>query len=274
MASTGSKWRAALVGEDARRALALSDAIAASLPELLDNATLARGNAGLSLLREDTAPLEAALAQMDATPSLFSGFVGVAFALHVLDAGSDEAMAQLDAAVQAARPRYWDLTDGTIGLGVYLRARGLPAPTPDWRAMPEHLDFGLAHGVAGAIAYGCSDAIPWLRAHRKPHAMTEPRVHTHIVDGWCYGDLVTAYALGEPPPPAYDATIEGGICHGRAGRGLIYQAMGELELAAKEYALVEPVEELGFQSGNIGIALALRAACSDEKPAWLAALLL
>lgn len=268
-------WRAALVGEDARKALALSDAIEASLPELLDGPTLARGNAGLALLREDSAPLEAALAQMDAAPSLYNGFVGVAWVMQLLEAGSDEAMAQLDAAVMAAEPRYWDLTDGTIGLGVYLRSRGLPAPTPDWRRVVDQLDFGLAHGVLGAIAYGCDDAIPWLRAHRKPHQMTEPdRLHQGIVDGWCYGDLITACVLGDPVPPAYEVTIEGGLCHGRAGRGLILQAMGELELAAKEYALVEPVSELGFQEGNIGIALALRAACSDEKPAWLSALLL
>ena len=320
-------WRPVLAGDEAVRARALVDEIVAALPELRDG-SLADGAAGLALLHayrgDDEASLAAlqlALEQVSVEPGLFSGATGIGFVLAHLEAGDDEAMAVFDAAAARDLDKVgWELTRGAVGLGVYARERGdralvarvvarLEAVAADgWRAVDRDLsrydDLGLAHGVAGALAFlaraGAStdSALAWLRARERPEGfpMTLERggaALTGHVDGWCYGDLSVAIALlaaGERDAARAtahrsvrrtDATVEGGVCHGTAGRALIFQRLGLaladellLDAARAEYAKVVAVAEPDWLGGNIGIALALLAAVDDREPAWARALLL
>ena len=177
-------------------------------------------------------------------PWLFHGHAGIAFALaHLPEVAGDveDVLAQLDGLIaqplaEARWPYEWELMFGAIGLGVYGLERGASAIVArvvhhlgaraehegervTWRAFdpgdPEgYFNLGIAHGVAGAIAFlaaaiatpGARDLLPgavaWLRARERPGAvpaypMTEARrveLLTATVDGWCYGDPSTALA--------------------------------------------------------------------------------
>ncbi|HUS66476.1 MAG TPA: lanthionine synthetase C family protein [Kofleriaceae bacterium] len=199
----------------------------------------------------DAAFAEVADVEMDA--SLFGGFTGVGWAdahLHPeADAGEevDELVLELvSRAPWPGTPGAYDLVSGLVGLGVYalerrpraagcleaiaLRLDEVAAQGPDgvWRTPAEHLpahqrerapaglhDLGVAHGVAGAIAFLAGAiragvevercrrllerAVPWLLARRQPDGMPaqlvagEPPRASRLA--WCYGDPGTAAAL-------------------------------------------------------------------------------
>jgi hypothetical protein len=193
------------------------------------------------------AALERALAGLGelGRPWLFSGLAGVGFAVHDLAevlGEADDVLAQLDELVARAAAidvPFFDLTSGAVGLGVYGLARGVPAIVAAavervtalaerdpsgaaWRTRePEHPDgyinLGLAHGVAGAIAFLAdaqaaghvrdpalvADAVRWLRARERE--ATVPRLPMYeadrdvgfprTLDAWCVGDPSTALVL-------------------------------------------------------------------------------
>jgi hypothetical protein len=185
------------------------------------------------------------------------------------------------------------------------------------------VNLGIAHGVAGAIAFLAEaiaapgarallgDTVAWLRARERAlavpsFALTEGRaLHAGLIDGWCYGDVSTAFAFvraGQAASePAWIAagqalatraarrsdaelatfSIEGGFCHGAIGRAHIFHRLGialgddeQLAAASRWYARTTDVGELGLQSGRVGVALGLLAGYSDAEPAWDRAFLL
>ena len=239
-----------LFDAEADRARALVEAIATALADP-DQVSLADGWAGLALVHgyrakagaegaQDLAgeALEHALGGITAVPWLFTGYAGIGFALQHLDADAGEALEELDGLVARALAvaSAWDLTDGAIGLGVYALERGdralvdrvverlatLVEPDGAWRLFDSaddddaagYHDLGIAHGVAGAVAFLAeaiaapgarallAGAVAWLRARERATTpslpMTEGRrvlEHTGIVDGWCHGDVSTALAF-------------------------------------------------------------------------------
>jgi hypothetical protein len=190
------------------------------------------------------AALEQALDTIDSveSPWLFDGWTGVGFvAQHLADELGEvgDVIEPIDAIAEQLLAtedmRAWTLTHGAIGLGVYGHERGLPAMVEraaqcvaalaernpggaTWR-QPEllsgqtepHINLGLAHGVASAIAFLATtgphelvrEGVRWLRARERAeecprYPMNEGYVELAfkgILDGWCYGDPSTALVL-------------------------------------------------------------------------------
>lgn len=192
-------------------------------------------------------------------PWLFYGYAGIAYVLAQLGdvlGDVDEPLAQLHELIAqplaADRWEYeWELVFGAIGLGVYGLERGddaVVARVVDhlaacaersdagiaWTSRDEgqahrYYNLGIAHGMAGAIAFlaaACArsnvpaagvpaaavpaavpdllrGAVAWLLARAQPDhtpifPMTidaGPSWHSETLDGWCYGDASTALVL-------------------------------------------------------------------------------
>ena len=152
-----SSWQPVLTGESAARATAAVDAVAAAIGEAplprqaALGAPLSAGDAGVALLFEyldrarpgmgyqELAQLRLdraidALAAVDMTPGLFSGFTGAAWVTEhllrgaALPVGEEDPNEDIDAALlrhlrQTPWDRAYDLTDGLVGFGVYALER-------------------------------------------------------------------------------------------------------------------------------------------------------
>jgi lantibiotic modifying enzyme len=208
------------------------------------------------------------LATEPLTCSLYSGFTGIAWAVELVDRllgmEGDDRNGDIDEVLTGLLKRYpehapYDLINGLTGLGVYALARW-PRPgaapcvlgvvgqlarrarhdrygvywwTPPMRRgghqMPGGVDLGVAHGIAGVIAFLArvhrlglarpavrpllDGAVGWLLAHLADTA-SGPTVPYFVADGvqpgparsaWCYGDpgvaaalLLAARDVGEP----------------------------------------------------------------------------
>jgi hypothetical protein len=234
------------------------------------------------------AAIERALAAFGtlAEPWLFEGAAGLGFAIHHLadqigDAG--DVLVQLDdvasAALALSPPLAWDLTHGCIGLGVYGLERGLPAITKSavdhvvaiarredggaawWSDAPApssaFVNLGLAHGVAGAIAFLAEaaaagdgragtaelarEAVRWLRRRERDgrcprYPMSDPDrapASGRMLDGWCYGDPSTAAVLVRAGNALDEPTwIEAGRALARHAARRTAQDLAELELGS------------------------------------------
>ncbi|MFQ5601217.1 MAG: lanthionine synthetase C family protein [Candidatus Krumholzibacteriia bacterium] len=160
MSSTAvsKSWRPILEGALARRALLRVEEIAAAIqadhpPSCLDP-SLATGSAGLAVLYAYLAEAFAAdtferlaraywqssidaLAGMPTTPSLYSGFTGIAWVTahldgRLLETGGADLHEEVEEALlahlrQSPWPHHYDLVDGLTGYGVYALER-LPHP--------------------------------------------------------------------------------------------------------------------------------------------------
>jgi hypothetical protein len=227
----------------------------------------------------------------EAAPWLYMGYAGLGFALQELApvAGDvEEALGQVDAMIEAElSSSLWtpyELVGGMIGIGVYGAIRGirplvdaavrvLGAAVEDgvWRTYdapgakvenPDgHFNLGLAHGIAGAVAFladagerdAAGAAIEWLMRHvtpgvipSVPMTVQDARRRTFTLDGWCYGEPSTAIAfvrsgLACAVPAWIDAgrelallsarrteqelahvSIDTGLCHGATGRAHLF----------------------------------------------------
>jgi hypothetical protein len=197
------------------------------------------------------------LATEPLTSSLYAGFPGVAWAVELVDrllgADGEDRNGAIDEALTHLLRRYpeqapYDLIDGLVGIGVYALARwprpGAGAslsgvvgqlarrarqdgdgvfwwtPPRDYPVpLPGRVDLGLAHGIAGVIAFLArvdrlglggqaarpllDGAVSWLLAHLVETA-AGPTVPCIVADGvepeparsaWCYGDPGVAAAL-------------------------------------------------------------------------------
>ena len=235
------------------------------------DASLASGSAGLAVCssqfgrtRADQEAAEAALAHLEVAvdavvastlgSSLYSGFVGVAWAVELVDrllgSGGEDASGDIDEALARLLRRYpedapYDLTSGLTGLGVYAlacwprlgavqsargvveqldrRARqdgdGIFWMSPQRADLPRRVDLGVAHGIAGVIAFLArahwlglarqvvrpllDGAVSWLLAHlvdtpagpTVPYLVVEGVAPTPARSAWCHGDPGVAIAL-------------------------------------------------------------------------------
>jgi lantibiotic modifying enzyme len=276
------------------RPLARPDLDMGHAGQALLHATLARAGHPERVERAVHA-LEAALGGLDQVPGpwLVDGAAGVAWvAAHLGDLVEvdEDSLAELDALVAqvlAAEPWpfRWDHVAGLVGLGVYALERSGAAGLCDrvvgqlallaerstagatWRDPEGHHDLGVAHGVAGVIAFLAgaaadtagaapllADAVRWLLAHdtgdpkgRFPYRLLpEPENPRPRRDGWCYGDQGVAVALvragrvvGEPAwierglELARDvarrrpAALDVSLCHGTAGRAHMFNRLAQ-----------------------------------------------
>jgi lantibiotic biosynthesis protein len=232
-------------------------------------------------------------------PWLYMGYAGLGFALQQIApvvGDVEDALGQVDAMIAAelAAPLYmpYELLGGVVGLGVYALERGL-APVRDlvvrflstrspegaWKtfdvpgqppACPDgYYNLGLAHGVAGAIAFlgdaGAHDlaidGLTWLRAREQPGPLRYPMMignaRDYTLDGWCYGEPATAIAyvraglaLGEPAwieagralalvsarrtdAELAHVSIDAALCHGATGRAHLFARLADM-LASDE----------------------------------------
>lgn len=197
------------------------------------------------------------LATEPLTSSLYAGFPGIAWAVELVDrllgADREDRNGAIDEALTHLLRRYpeqapYDLIDGLVGIGVYALARW-PRPGAEaclsgvveqlarraWQdgdgvcwwspprdypiPLPHRVDLGLAHGIAGVIAFLArvdrlglggqaarpllDGAVSWLLAHLVETA-AGPTVPCIVADGvepeparsaWCYGDPGVAAAL-------------------------------------------------------------------------------
>lgn len=204
---------------------------------------LARGRAGGAVLLHALGRTGAAVELLQQTielldtcgPGLHTGYTGIAWLADRLGVG-DELCDQVDGAL-AELLSTWsgglDVIDGLVGIGAYLLARGdlggvarvverlAGAEIRDKHGstwIDDHglVDFGMAHGNAGIIAFLARaaaagigdarsllvDATTWLLAHDDPDAevrfpgkLAPDGRRYHARHGWCYGDLGIAVAL-------------------------------------------------------------------------------
>jgi hypothetical protein len=189
--------------------------------------------------------------------------------------------------------------EGADGIGFFTAAALLPAHQR--QVAPDGFyQLGVAHGGAGAVGFlaGClaadiagarallEPAVAWLLARRTPGGF--PLAHgvdSPTVDGWCHGAPGIALVLDAAGRAAgmsawREAALDiardaarrtggaaaGGLCHGAAGLGRIYAALGrdDEEVAAAGRALLVRAADLpvaeddpGFLTGAAGTALAL-----------------
>jgi hypothetical protein len=284
-------WRPVLDGDDAERARAVVAEIADALATPPgDDPSLGAGSAGIALLHGYRA-LDGDEASEERTfdalahalehagtrplPSLFNGLGGIAFAAQHLQpvVGEVEALETLDEIVRRLLDdprltREVELCDGWIGFGVVALERPALAPLVEravaaldaWRT-GDPVNLGLAHGVAGTVAFlaRVADArlreiVPWLRGHigdRFPIPMSDPEILGVRADGWCYGEPSTAVALvaagrALAEPAWIDAGralanraaartdaelaalgVDAAFCHGTAGRAHLLNRLGQ-----------------------------------------------
>ncbi len=216
------------------------------------------------------------------------GVEGAADATQALD---EELLAYLQGPGSSAEP--YDLLDGVLGLGVYgfesgsrplveravqrlaarhqAAAEGLAWHTPPQSGnrtwFPEgHLNLGLAHGVAGVIAFLAGaveegverdtarpllrDAVHWLRRQRLPDG--GPRVYP-----WAVAPGQPPVAQGLDPGWAYaDAGIAAALAHAARALGDADLLAEALSVAARETARLDelPARHPGIGFGPAGYA--------------------
>jgi len=247
-------------------------------------------------------------------PWLFYGYAGIAFALSQLaDVGGegeiDEPLAQLHELIvqplAAERWEYeWELVFGAIGLGVYGLERRDPAIVArvvehlgacaersgngiSWTSQDKddptrYYNLGIAHGMAGAVAFlaaasaspGAEEllrgAVTWLTSRARidrvpiyPMTIGAPSATWHdlTLDGWCYGDSSTALALARAGAALGDAGLR------TAGRDL---ALGVARRTDADLARIKIDSSLCH--GSIGQAVILhRLACVYDDAELMAA---
>lgn len=272
---TGAPRQALLSGALRDEALQLAGRLSTTLRPVAAagprDASLASGSAGLAVCsgqfartRADQKAAEAAVTHLEVavdtvltstlSSSLYSGFVGVAWAVELVDrllgSGGETASGDIDDALARLLQRYpedapYDLTSGLTGLGVYALARwprlgavqcalgvveqlarrarhdpdGIFWLSPHRLDLPARVDLGVAHGIAGVIAFLAraywlglarqvvrpllDGAVSWLLTHLvdTPAGPTVPYL---VADGvapaparsaWCHGDPGVAIAL-------------------------------------------------------------------------------
>jgi hypothetical protein len=291
-------WRPLLEGADAAQARTAIDEIARRLAHDRSGGAFAQAERLLLyayLNRAEMWPDErearaerliAAAGEESLAPDLHGGLAGVAFALaHVLDdAGVCE---QADQALAGAWPARYDLLSGLVGVGVYALerrsalllgrvqeqlARRARAAAPFWTEAhwldpaighPRgHADLGLAHGLAGVVAFlgrcGPSALLDDTRGWLDARALAGDTFPRWVAPGetpvptraaWCYGDPGVAMALHAVDKeralrilravarrPEEDlGVVDAILCHGSAGLGHIFnrahQASGDPALA-------------------------------------------
>ena len=192
----------------------------------------------------------AAIAAEPSAPSLFDGFVGVAWALAALELGDDEMFAPIDAALAQAVPHLQDasLADGLVGIGVYALARdarslveavvarlaalALPRPNDSrtWWKPPREgfphgtFEVGVAHGVAGiagflarantaAAAELLDQAMRWLALVPAPYPARLARDLDITASPACWATSMSGAAAAIPRPEALELAqrIEGAL---------------------------------------------------------------
>ncbi|HEY8075949.1 MAG TPA: lanthionine synthetase C family protein [Labilithrix sp.] len=140
----------------------------------IEDPTLAKGLAGVALVHRafgDDArarrAIDGALRRIPPSPSLFSGFTGIAWAAHLIVGDGEDPVEAVDYAL-LDRLEAWsgpyDLVEGLVGVGVYALER---LPRKAARRMlarvvarldeaPPHegerVDLGVAHGIPAVIA--------------------------------------------------------------------------------------------------------------------------
>jgi hypothetical protein len=236
--------------------------------------------------------------------SLHRGAAGLAWILHhaarVLEVGGaadatqaldEELLGYLQGPGSIAEP--FDLLDGLLGLGVYgfesgsrplvertvqrLAARNqVDAEGPAWHTPPQsgnrtlfpdgHFNLGLAHGVAGVIAFLAGameegiardtarplllDAVHWLRRQRLPDG--GPRAYP-----WAVAPGRPPAAQGLDPGWAYaDAGIAAALAHAARALGDADLLEEALSVAAQEAARMDelPARQPGIGFGPAGYA--------------------
>ncbi|HEY1322612.1 MAG TPA: lanthionine synthetase C family protein [Streptosporangiaceae bacterium] len=272
---TGAPRQALLSGALRDEALQLAGRLNTTLRPVAaagqGDASLASGSAGLAVCsgqfartRADQQAAEAALTHLEVaadavvtstlSSSLYSGFVGVAWAVELVDrllgSGGEGASGDIDDALARLLRRYpqdapYDLTSGLTGLGVYAltcwprlgavqcalevveqlarRARhdrdGIFWVSPQRHDLPGRVDLGVAHGIAGVIAFLArahrlglarqaarpllDGAVSWLLAHlvdtpagpTVPYLVAEGVAPAPARSAWCHGDPGLAIAL-------------------------------------------------------------------------------
>jgi hypothetical protein len=220
-------WRPILEGDDAARARAAIDDIAAALrgpvalPRGLEH-SLSRGAAGIATFHAYRGDRRAAARWLGAAVepvgrggidgSLYGGVTGVAWALEHLGGG---APAELDRwlaghLARRAAPGDHDLMAGLAGSAVYALERGArrcleqvverlgeiavaDADGLTWPAADGRVNHGLAHGVPAVIAVlAACDARPLLDG-AVAWLLAQPARPERAA--WCYGDPGVAIAL-------------------------------------------------------------------------------
>lgn len=261
-------------------ALGVVDEIVAALAPLGSAAdwgySLARGTAGVALFLAETALAlgddtlaDIAAAHLDAavdaavegpaSTSLFVGTVGVGWVLSHLDGrllDASDALGDVDALVLSAIdsfPRLADLTDGLVGLGVYLLSRLPAAAAYD----------GLARIVRRLAAISEDDATWW----RRPDAMLAEELERYPG-----GYLSLGMAHGQPGVVALLARLHAAGVDGaedllrRATAALTAYASPEHDAAGRYPTVLaerdehRPGSRLAWCYGDPGVAMALLAA--------------
>jgi len=193
------EWRPLLHGEIARRALDIANAIIEEIvARSTDDATLADGAAGHALVHaysasvspghrtDDTASRELdraidAVASTEMTPSLYAGFLGVAWTAQLLsgagmdsaaDANEDIDAALLELVAVSPWSGEYDLISGLVGFGVYALER-LPRPAASsmLEAIVDRLD---------ELGERRNDGITW----HTPVRFLPPHARESHPDGW------------------------------------------------------------------------------------------
>lgn len=238
--------------------------------------SLARGTAGVALFLAETALAlgddalaDTAAAHLDsaveaavegsASTSLFVGTVGVGWVLSHLDGrllDSSDALGDVDDLVLGSIgtfPPVADLTDGLVGLGVYLLSR-----LPDAAAYD-----GLTRIVRRLVAIGESDATWW---HRPDTMLREE------IDLYPHGYFSVGMAHGQPGVVALLARLnaagidEAGDLLRRATAALMTFASPEHDTVGRYPSVLAERDEdhhgsrLAWCYGDPGVAMALLAA--------------
>ncbi|RSM77340.1 hypothetical protein DMH04_35420 [Kibdelosporangium aridum] len=253
------------------------------------------------------------LGGLDASPGMYGGLAGVAFAAWML--GQDvpdiheSVVRQAIARSQAlgGRQREIDLISGLTGTGAYLLCRRDEALTTVLAALVSATvdrPPGMAHGSSGPLALLClAERAGYAVPGQRNAIATLALRHAGEMPGttWCRGSAGMARALwhagislGDPDmcdravstvkaAHRQDATPDIGLCHGRAGllqvtfRFAQDTSDPELVAAVPELAadlMTSTPDEPGFLDGAAGVVLALLTAAYPEPPEWDRALLL
>jgi lantibiotic modifying enzyme len=222
----------------------------------------------------------------------------------------------------------WDLAAGLVGIGVYALDRAATdprlldlvlarladarAPADGWAASGARGELGMAHGIAGVVAFTAlatrADAARPLLAEATGALLAGQGGDGRAVAGWCGGDLALAAALALAGPllshplvpqalsaalghaaAAHPSAVTGlGLCHGVAGVAHVLQrvAVGQHRrqawVAAGDWgrALLDRLDGgeraagPGLIDGAAGVVLSLLALATDVPPVWDRALLL
>jgi lantibiotic modifying enzyme len=284
-------WRPILEGEDAARARAAIDDIAAALrgpvalPRGLEH-SLSRGAAGIATFHAYRGHRRAAARWLGAAVeavgrggmngSLYGGVTGIAWALDHLGAGAPEDVDRWLAGhlAQPAAPGDHDLMAGLGGHAVYALERGdrrcleqvverlgeLAVADGDgltWPAADGRVNLGLAHGVPAVIAVLAACGAWGLLDGAVAWLLAQPARDER--SAWCYGDPGVAIALLQAARAAGEPAWE---------RAALELALGVARRAPEDCG----VEDAGFCHGAAGLGHLLnRLAQAMGDPELLAA---